>query len=138
MAFTLAPAARAVALGLGTLISVAAAHAAMPDAPADSGRARFEKERADCLAGRTHQDRATCLREATNAYDEARKRPTAPADEATLQRNALQRCTQVKPEDQADCRRLAMGQGMRSGSVEGGGVVKEIVTVVPGKPATAP
>lgn len=89
----------------------------------------YRQYRADCLAGRTHQDRATCLREAGAALQEARRgRLDNGADASTWQRNALQRCERQPAEDRADCERLARGEGKVSGSVEGGGVIKEIVT----------
>jgi hypothetical protein len=89
----------------------------------------YRQYRADCLAGRTHQDRATCLREAGAALQEARRgRLDNGSDPGTLQRNALQRCQRQPAEDRADCERLARGEGKVSGSVEGGGVIKEIVT----------
>ncbi|GAP35246.1 hypothetical protein [Piscinibacter sakaiensis] len=132
--------ARRVAAGLLAAVAAslsfgAAAAAATPHA--DEARARFERERAACLEGRSHQDRATCLREATNAYDEARRPSSGPQsrpDADQRRRNALARCERVRDEDRADCRRLALGEGTRSGSVEGGGVIKEIVTEVPAPP----
>lgn len=107
--------------------------AAARAANATSPEAIYRQYRADCLAGRTHQDRATCLQEAGAALAEARRgRLDNGADARTLQQNALLRCQRQKPEDRADCERLARGEGQRSGSVEGGGVIKEIVTVTVG------
>lgn len=124
-----------LALALAAVFAGSAAQAAV--GAQDTARQRYLQERAACLDGRSHQDRATCLREATNAYDEARRPRSDPAsttpDRATLERNAVQRCALVAPADREDCRRLALGEGTRSGSVEGGGVIKEIVTVIPGQ-----
>ena len=115
--------------------SFAVAHAGAPQAK-DAARALYLKEKAVCVEGRSNQDRATCLKEADNAYDEARRRPSSTPDAATLERNAVERCARVKAEDRLDCRRLALGQGKNSGSVEGGGVIKQITTVEPTSPIT--
>lgn len=125
---------QAFALFVGAVTLAAAAQAA-PGANGDSARARYEREKAACLNGSSNQDKATCLKEATNAFDEARKHPAAPADPQTLMRNALARCANQPEPDRKDCERLAMGEGKTSGSVEAGGVIKEIVTPVPAPPA---
>ena len=117
--------------------AVLAAQAATGSSAAkDTAYARYLQEKAACAEGRSHQDRATCMKEANNAYDEARRRPAGTPDSATLQRNAVERCARVKQEDQQECQRMALGQGKVSGSVEGGGVIKEIVTIEPGAPTT--
>lgn len=93
-----------------------------------SAQERYRLERAACLNGRSHQDRETCLKEATNALTEARNNPQPPTDPQILQENALARCDNVHEQDRPACKRMAMGQGKVSGSVEGGGVIKEVVT----------
>ena len=55
--------------------------------------------------------------------------------------NALKRCDVFKGEDQAACRARIVGQGKIAGSVAGGGVLREVETVVPTSeagPATVP
>lgn len=124
--------AAALLAGAACAPALAARHAA-PGSP----EAQYQQDRADCLAGRTHQDKATCLREAGAALVEARRGGLTSADAATLQRNALQRCQRQPQEDRADCERLVRGEGSRSGSVEGGGVIREVVTRTVGQaPAT--
>lgn len=121
----------------------AGAHAAAQSPATDTAQARYKQERAACLEGRSHQDRETCLKEATNALAEARKNPET-ADKQELKQNALARCDRVRKEDRPACEQMAKGHGKVSGSVEGGGVVKEIVTttigqpvvIVPAQPAT--
>lgn len=118
------------------LLAVGAAHAAPT---AEKGRLaaaeqRYQKERAACLDGTSNQDKSTCLKEATNALDEARKHPSPMPDRAELRSNKLQRCDYVREADQAACRRLALGKGQESGSVEGGGVIKETRTITVGPP----
>ena len=103
-----------------------------------AAQATYQAERKACLEGRTSQDRATCLKEAGAALDEAKRNPGGSGEgRDQRQRNALARCEAVPAADQADCRRMARGEGTRSGSVAGGGVVKELVTTVPAAPAPA-
>lgn len=111
--------------------SVATATTAASDMA--SAQARYKQERQACMDGSSHQDRETCLKEARNALAEARKRPTSgTADE--WRRNALARCEQVADADRRACEKMALGEGKVSGSVEGGGVIKEITTVTVGEP----
>jgi len=129
----LAWAAAALLAGAACAPALAARHAA-PGSP----EAQYQQDRADCLAGRTQQDRATCLKEAGAALVEARRGGLTSADAGTLQRNAVARCQRQPAEDRADCERLARGEGRTSGSVEGGGVIKEIVTRTVGPAPVAP
>ncbi|WP_284616664.1 hypothetical protein [Aquabacterium humicola] len=98
----------------------------------------FRAERDKCLSGRSHQDRATCLREAHAALAEARAgRLSNPVDEATLRRNTTARCERQPASEREACERLALGEGTQDGSVEGGGVIKQLVTrTVEPQPAT--
>ncbi|QPF73347.1 hypothetical protein G8A07_10745 [Roseateles sp. DAIF2] len=90
---------------------------------------QYQQERADCLAGRSAQDRPTCLKEAGAAYAEARRgRLDRGADARQLSENALLRCQAVPTEDRAACERMARGGGTVSGSVAEGAVLKELVT----------
>lgn len=121
--------AAAAVAGLLSTAWAATPSAARPAAAADSPEAVYKRDRADCLAGRSHQDRATCLQEAAAALAEARRgRLDNGEDARILQRNALLRCQRQPVEDRPDCERLARGEGKVSGTVEGGGVIKEIVT----------
>lgn len=89
----------------------------------------FEAERAACLAGRSHQDRSTCLREAAAARNEA-LRGRLGNGETPRQRlaNALARCRVQPAADRADCERLVLGEGHREGSVAEGAVIKQTIT----------
>ena len=111
----------------------ASASAAPSAAAADKGaEATYREARAACLSGSNQQDRATCLKEAGAVRAEQRSgRADATASAATLRANALKRCEHQPPQARGDCERLARGEGSREGTVEGGGVIKEIVTRVP-------
>ena len=107
-------------------------------------QAAYEKERADCLAGRTGQNRQTCLKEAGAARQEAMRGNLKTASTQELANNALLRCQRVREEDRDDCRMMVHGQGTRDGSVESGGILTRIDRMVEenptaaGAPASAP
>ncbi len=133
--------ASALLLACGLVLVSAASQAAKPTPARSTIDARYAAERQACLDGRTGQDTATCLREAAAARDQARQgkldNGESPAD---LMRNALARCAPVAEADRGNCERLARGEGQSSGSVAGGGVIREITTrtVAPTPQATKP
>jgi len=92
----------------------------------------YQKERADCDAGRTAEDRATCLKEAGAAANERKRNGLDNAGSA--RQNAIDRCNQVAPKDKADCLARIEGPAQAnqktttSGSVSGGGVLRETTT----------
>lgn len=135
---TLASLAAAIAVGGAVVLASEPGQAA--DASASATSSSYQKERADCNAGRTAQDRATCLKEAGAAQDE-RKRNRLD-NTGSARENAVARCNAVAAKDKADC--LARIEGSTnanqrtttSGSVAGGGVIRETTTTITGQPAT--
>lgn len=93
----------------------------------DSGQYRREVEA--CRTGRTQQARETCLEEARNAQAARRRGELASADE-DFKANALARCQPLGGEYRAACQARVMGFGSASGSVSGGGVLRQVETVV--------
>lgn len=91
-----------------------------------SGNTRTE--RAACMNGNTQQDRATCLREANNAA--ADKRAGKLDSGTNYAANALARCDVLTGEDKAACQARIVGYGSTDGSVAGGGVIRQVETVV--------
>lgn len=97
---------------------------------------RYLKDRANCDAGRTAEDRATCLKEAGAALEE-RKRHTLDNNGSPVA-NATDRCNALPDKDKADCVARVLGpiapnqRVTASGSVAGGGVIKETTTTTPG------
>jgi hypothetical protein len=91
---------------------------------------QFQQERAYCLSGQSQQDRATCLKEATNAYGEARRGALNNSGNANFSANAAERCKAQPPADQDACVQRIMGAGSTSGSVKGGGLLRETETRV--------
>ncbi|HUP06344.1 MAG TPA: hypothetical protein VMU47_04285 [Caldimonas sp.] len=99
-------------------------------------RAQYQRERAACLSGQSTEDRATCLREAGAAYAEARRGGLADPSPEQARRDALDRCNAFQTEqDRRECV-ARMRSGEVSGSVEGGGILREKSFVVPAPGST--
>jgi hypothetical protein len=118
---------RALAIG-----AVSAALGATAALAADASRrsdaeARYQQERAACTSGQSHQDQATCLREAGAALEEAR-RGRLDDGQAAYQQNALIRCNALPAEERSACHARMQGQGVTRGSVAEGGIYRELVT----------
>lgn len=141
------PSLTALALAIAsTAFHVGTAHAA----DAAAAKSVYVQERADCEAGRSQQDRATCLKEAGAAAEE--KKRNGLANPGSARQNAAQRCQALPPKDKVDCLARIEGpasanqQVTTSGSVGGGGVIRETKTTTAGpvaaeavtKPASAP
>ena len=93
-------------------------------------QARYQQERAACLNGQTSQDRATCLKEAGAALLEAR-RGNLTDGQGQLDRNAMERCKVLSGAERTDCIDRMHGAGTVEGSVSGGGILREKVTIEP-------
>lgn len=102
---------------------------------------RFEADRQACVSGSSGQVFESCMKEAKAVLAERPgDNPTVSADQ--LQRNASIRCAALTGEDHAACVARMRGEGTVSGSVAGGGVLRELVTTEvvaspPQKPASA-
>ena len=113
-------------------VLLAASAAAVAQTPPQDARARYEQEREKCMTNNTQDTLATCLREANNALDAARKGQLS-SPGAAAPDNATQRCAAFQSAaEQAECVRRVQNSPA-SGSVPGGGVLRESVTttVVP-------
>ena len=95
-------------------------------------QARYQQDRAACNSGQSNQDRATCLREAGAALQEA-KRGHLGDGQSSYEQNRMVRCERLTGGDREDCVRRMHGEGTASGSVEGGGIYRELRTTVPAK-----
>ena len=125
-----------ISFGLAALLSISAAAlltvtAATAQVAAGTtgidASGNYRQEVQACMNGRTAQDRDTCLREARNAQAE---RQRGGLDAAQLEANAAARCDVLSGEEKAACRARVLGYGSTSGSVAGGGVLREVETVV--------
>lgn len=133
-------------LGLAALLAPLAATAATAATRAERAelRALHQSELAACKSGQTGQERSACVREAHASYAQAQRGSLTKAD-APYAANARQRCDALPGADKADCLARMSGHGTVSGSVESGGMLRELTTysvgqrpVSPSTPASAP
>lgn len=103
-------------------------------ATASDAQLRYQQERKACLSGASNQDRATCLREAGAALQEAGRGRLAAGSGTELGDNAVARCAALPPADREECT-MRMREGTTSGSAAQGGVLRELVRPVPAQPA---
>lgn len=89
-----------------------------------------------CMTGKTQQDRETCLREARNAKAD-KQRGVLDNAGARFEANASARCEVLAGEEKAACQARMMGFGNTTGSIAGGGVLREVETVVMPRDATS-
>jgi hypothetical protein len=119
-------AAALLAVGAATAQVATNSDAAFPGTGAIDNSGSYRSEVNACLSGQTQQDRDTCLKEARNAATEKNRGRLE-----NYQEMALARCDAHAPgEDRAACRARMMGRGEVDGSVAGGGLIREVETVV--------
>lgn len=122
-------------LQLSALLVLAPAWAAAPGGtslPRASIDATYQQDRAACLRSGAQHERSSCLREAGAVRAEALRGRTAGRDTPeTWAQNALLRCQRQTGDNVAICERMVRGEGLQSGSVAGGGVIRELVTTIP-------
>lgn len=101
----------------------------------EEAQARFKQEMANCVSGNTSQDKDSCMREARAALAEVKRGvPDRPGKTASkLEADTSQRCAVHQGQQRDACEARMRGEGSATGSVEGGGILREITT-----PATAP
>ena len=86
-------------------------------------------EMAACNSGQTQQDRETCMKEVRNANAEKRAGKLDNAG-GQFDANAVERCKVFTGEEKIACEARVLGIGNAQGSVAGGGVIREVETVV--------
>ena len=106
--------------------------------PASDVQARYEHERARCMSGRSGQAPDTCLKEAVNAREAATKGQLADGG-GKLRENAKDRCDVLAGAEKRDCMSRVKDKSntIESGSVKGGGILRETVTIEPAAPAAS-
>ncbi len=129
---TMRPRKSLLPFGVAALLAMTAATAQVAGGAGTTGidaTGNYQSEVQACRSGRTQQDVDTCMREARNAQAE-RRHGALTQPSADLQSNAMQRCDPLTGEDKAACQARVLGYGSTSGSVAGGGVLREVETVV--------
>lgn len=97
----------------------------------------YEQDRAACMRADSQHERGSCLREAAAVRAQGKTRAPGDTPESRMH-NAMKRCADLPPENKSTCERMVRGEGTVSGSVEGGGTIRELVTSVPAIPPMQP
>jgi hypothetical protein len=106
--------------------------------PTDELTARYQQDLAECEAQQATQDLAACRLEARNALAEAKRNLLSDTTANLFEKNQFKRCRVFKGEDREACEARARGEGSSTGSVQSGGILREVTRPVPAEPATAP
>jgi len=118
-----------VSFGVCALLAVGAATAQVAGTTGIDATGSYQSEVQACMTGKTQQDQADCLKEARNAQADKKRGVLDTAGD--LNANAAARCNVfTSGEDKAACQARVMGMGASSGSVAGGGMIREVETVV--------
>ena len=88
-----------------------------------------QSEMAACNSGKTQQDRITCITEVQNA-NAAKRAGKLDNAGGQFDANAVQRCKVLSGEEKIACEARIAGYGNNQGSVAGGGVIRQVETVV--------
>jgi hypothetical protein len=127
-----------VAVAAFTVLGASAGESRASGSANADAQARYQQERAACMNGQSGQDRATCLKEAGAALAEAR-RGNLTSGQGQRRENRMDRCNALTGDEKSDCVARMRGEGTTEGSVKGGGILREKVTIVPGPaPAVQP
>ena len=118
-----------ISLGAPALLALMGATANAQVVTGIDASGSYQREVQACMTGKSQQDQATCLKEARNARAD-KQRGTLDNANGNFNADAASRCEPLNGEDKAACQARVMGQGSTSGSVAGGGVLREIETVV--------
>ena len=136
MKFHKAPEMLAVAVTVAAVFSTFSVGAISANPTPTAAEQRYQQDHANCMAGKTAESQQTCLKEAGAALQASRQHDLKTASADQLAANARKRCDALSGDDKQAClKRAANVDTTTSGSVAGGGDIKETVTVVPGTPA---
>jgi hypothetical protein len=116
-----------MSFGVAALLAVGAATAQVATGIDATGS--FQSEMQACMSGDTQQSREDCMKEARNARAEKQRGQleTYGAHDS----HAIARCeVHQVGEDRAACQARILGMGETSGSVAGGGLIRQSETVI--------
>jgi hypothetical protein len=126
--------ARMHSAGLLALVAALAVPPPLMAAPASAAadaaeiERQYQLDRTICLSGGSPQDQLACLREAAAAREAARRgQLEAPETPAQLEQNQLARCDRLPAAERAACIARLRDEGTARGSVEGGGIYRELL-----------
>jgi hypothetical protein len=106
-----------------------------PAQPQDELTARYQQDLAECEAQQATQDLSACRLEARNALAEAKRNLLSDTTANLFEKNQLKRCRVFKGDDREACEARARGEGSSTGSVQSGGLLREVVRPVVPSPA---
>jgi hypothetical protein len=126
-------AATRVAIALGLLALLPTLVHAAPAVDRAAIETRYRLDRSACAAKQDPSSREACLREAGAVRQESLLgKADDTATPGDWRRNALARCQAHQDAlDRSVCERRMLGEGETLGSVEGGGLLRQITTTVP-------
>jgi len=111
------------------------AQAQTPAQPQDELTARYQQDLAECEAQQATQDLAACRLEARNALAEAKRNLLSDTTANLFEKNQFKRCRVFKGDDREACEARVRNEGTSTGSVQSGGILREVVRPVPPSPA---
>jgi hypothetical protein len=88
-----------------------------------------QQEVAWCMDNTVGDEQAACLKDSGAARAEKRE-GTLDKPGENYRANAMRRCDDFAGDDRIACRARVQGQGSSSGTVQGGGVIKKIETII--------
>jgi hypothetical protein len=119
----------AALLAVGAATAQVATDSSFPGSAGIDSSGSFRSEVQACVSGHTQQSQADCLKEARNAA--AEKQRGRLETYGAREEHASARCdVHMTGEDRAACRARVLGMGDVQGSVAGGGLLREVETVV--------
>ena len=107
------------------------AQAQTPDQPQNELMVRYQQDLAECEAQQSTQDLAACRLEARNALAEAKRNLLSDTTANLFEKNQLKRCRVFKGEDREACEARVRNEGSSTGSVQSGGILREVTRPVP-------
>src|SRR6202007_1916078 len=115
-------------LALACLLPTIAIGAAHAESVAQA-QANYQQDKNDCLNGQTSESKKTCLREAGAALNDA-KNGKLEKFNTNFKANAMARCQVFKKEDDRQLCERRQREGTVSGSVAGGGDIREYTETI--------
>lgn len=103
--------------------------------PQDELTARYQEDLAECEAQKATQDLASCRLEARNALADAKRNLLNDTTANLFEKNQFKRCRVFKGDDREACEARVRGDGSSTGSVQSGGILREVVRPVVPSPA---
>ena len=119
----------ALGFALGSLFTLANAQVNVTGDTGIDASGDYQRERAWCMANTSGEAQVDCLRNSGAAQAEKR-RGTLDNNGGNFRANAVERCEVFNGEEQAACQARVMGMGSVSGSVQGGGMLRQVETFV--------